>query len=79
MRGIVTQAIALIKHALQGMRTLGVECALRAAVYRFRRSYYEGKFATGDDKGSMLSGLGRLFTAEKDKPLPSAVKTRCSR
>jgi len=59
----MAHALTLIKHTLHGIRTIGFMSALRAALYPFRRSYYEAKFGSGDDRGSVLHGLAGLITA----------------
>ena len=64
------RAIALIKHALEGIRSVGVATALQAAMYPFRRSYYEAKFASGDNRPSVLRGLRGLLSA--GRPLGEA-------
>ena len=57
------RAIALIRHALDGIRSLGVATALQAAMYPLRRSYYEAKFASEDNRPSVLRGLRGLLKA----------------
>jgi len=63
----MAQMIGSIKHALTGIRTVGLASALQAAVYPFRRSYHEARFASDDNSGSVLRGLGGLITALRPK------------
>jgi alpha-glucosidase len=55
-----------IKKFIDGVRTLGARVTLEAALYRYRKAYYSGKFAqaqgTQQSKGSVLRGVGALIS-----------------
>nr|MBC7245132.1 DUF4968 domain-containing protein [Chloroflexota bacterium] len=52
-----------IAHVLRGIRTIGFRRTVQSALYPLRRIYYEAKFSTGDDRGSVLRGLAGLIAA----------------
>ncbi len=67
-----------IAHALWGIRKVGLTRAVQAALYPLRRAYYEAKFSTGGNSGSVLRGLaglvGALQPAATDRFEPRDLK-----
>ena len=61
---------------LLGLRAVGLSRSLQAALYPFRRAYYEGKFRQGDKRGSVLRGLAGLRTALQAPPPERPLDTR---